>query len=180
MVTGTGLTGTMSIAPPVEVDRTLAMQRFDYASSKDRVMLRLMASLLEQPDFIWSPYAAFTSPLHENTWSVAVADTHTIRPNLINEARAAFSDDDLHWDRAQSQIPTLASLDGATLPGSPAFYAYKNRNASTGDARQRDLVGRAASDYGGRGRAAARVSNGFLTAGADGQYLFIERSDLRV
>ena len=46
------------------------MQRFDYASSKDQVMLRLMASLLEQPDFIWSPYAAFISPLHENTWSV--------------------------------------------------------------------------------------------------------------
>jgi hypothetical protein len=171
VVTGPGLTGSTSIAPPVEVDRTLAMQRFDYASSKDRVMLRLMASLLDQPDFIWSPYAAFTSPLHENTWSVAVADTHTIRPNLINEARAAFSDDDLHWDRAQSQIPTLASTDGTTLPGSPAFYAYKNRNASW---EMLDNV----IWSGGRHQITAgaglllRGSEGFLTAGADGQYLF--------
>jgi hypothetical protein len=170
-VTGPGLTGTVNIAPPVEVDRTLAMQRFDYASSKDRVMLRLMASLLAQPDFIWSPYAAFTSPLHENTWSAAVADTHTIRPNLINEARAAFSDDDLHWARAQSQIPTLASEDGTTLPGSPAFYAYKNRNAST------ELLDNVIWS-GGRHQITAgagvllRASNGFLTAGADGQYLF--------
>jgi len=170
-VTGPGLTGTVNIAPPVEVDRTLAMQRFDYASSKDRVMLRLMASLLAQPDFIWSPYAAFTSPLHENTWSAAVADTHTIRPNLINEARAAFSDDDLHWDRAQSQIPTLASEDGTTLPGSPAFYSYKNRNAST------ELLDNVIWS-GGRHQITAgagvllRGSEGFLTAGADGQYLF--------
>ena len=171
VVTSNGLTGTMNIAQPVEVDRTLAMQRFDYAASKDRVMLRLMTSLLEQPDFIWSPYKAFISPLHDNTWSAAVADTHTIRPNLTNEARAAFSDDDLHWDRALSQIPTLASSDGTTLPGSPAFYAYKNRNRST------ELLDNIIWS-GGRHQITAgagvllRGSEGFLTAGADGQYLF--------
>jgi hypothetical protein len=170
-VTGPGLTAALNIAAPVEVDRTLAIQRFDYAASKDRVMLRLMASLLEQPDFIWSPYAAFISPLHENTWSAAVADTHTIRPNLINEARAAYSDDDLHWNRAHSEIPTLASLDGTTLPGSPAFYAYKNRNRSW---EMLDNV----IWSGGRHQITAgaglllRGSEGFLTAGRDGQYLF--------
>ncbi len=170
-VTGPGLTGTMSIAPPVQLNRTLAMQRFDYDSSKDRVMFRLMASLVDQPDFIWSPYSAFTSPLHENTWSAAVADTHTIRPNLLNEARAAFSDDDLHWDRAQSQIPTLASEDSTTLPGSPAFYAYKNRNASTELLDNIIWTGGRHQITAGAG-VLLRGSNGFLTAGTGGQYLF--------
>lgn len=170
-VSGPGLTGTLSIAPPVEVDRTLAIQRFDYASDKDKVMLRAMASLMAEPDFIWSPYPAFTSGLHENTWSAAVADTHTFRANLLNEARAGFSDDDLFWNRAHSEIPTLESLDGTTLPGSPTFYAYKNRDASW------EMLDNVIWSSGRHQVTAGaglllRTSDGFLTAGTDGQYLF--------
>jgi Carboxypeptidase regulatory-like domain/TonB-dependent Receptor Plug Domain len=171
VVTGPGLTATASIAPPVEVDRTLAIQRFDYTSQKDKVMLRAMASLEAEPDFIWSPYSAFTSGLHENTWSAAVADTHTFRANLLNEARAAFSDDDLHWNRAHSEIPTLESLDGTALPGSPAFYAYKNRDSSL-EMLDNVIWSRGRHQVTAGAGVLQRWSNGFLTAGTDGEYLF--------
>lgn len=128
---GNGITAQQTIAPPVEVDRTLAMQRLDFITGKDQLMFRAMAQLLAEPDFIWSPYQAFISPLHQNTWTLAAADTHTFRANLTNEARAGFSDDALGWVRPHSEIPTLTTLDGVSLPGSPAFYAYKNANRTT-------------------------------------------------
>jgi hypothetical protein len=170
-VTGNGLTGQVTLAPPVEVDRTLAIQRFDYVTAKDRVMARAMGSFLAQPDFIWSPYPAFTSALHENTWSLAIADTHTFRPTLINEARAGFSDDDLHWNRAHSEIPTLVSNDGVALPGSPAFYAYKNADRS-GELLDNLIWTRARHQITAGAGALIRSSDGYLTAGQDGQYDF--------
>ncbi len=172
-VVGNGITGQLTLAAPVEVDRTLGIQRFDYGApdAKDRVMFRATAALLAEPDFIWTPYPAFISALHENTWSAALADTHTFRPNLINEARAEFSDDDLHWNRPHSEIPTLLTGDGVTLPGSPAFYAYRNADRSFELldnviwSRQRHQVTAGAG-------ALLRFSDGFLTAGQDGEYLF--------
>lgn len=172
-VAGSGVTGQLTIAPPVEVDRILAMQRFDYStpSGRDRVMARAMASIVTEPDFIWSPYPAFTSALHENTWSAAISDTHTFRPGLINESRAGFSDDDLHWNRSQTQIPTLASEDGVTLPGSPAFYAYKNVNRS-GEFVDNVIWSRQRHQVTAGAGLLLRGSDGYLTAGEDGQYMF--------
>ena len=170
-LTGNGITAQMSIAPPVELDRTLAIQRFDYAAAKDRVMLRAMASLFGEPDFIWSPYPDFISALHQNTVAIAAADTHTIHANLFNEARASFSDDDLHWNRAHSEIPTLSSADGVTLPGSPAAYAYKNANRSS------EFLDNVLWTSGRHQITAGvgllvRSSDAFLTAARDGQYFF--------
>src|SRR5262249_9936536 len=168
---GNGITAQLAIAAPAEVDRTLAIQRFDYAATKDRLMLRAMASLLAQPDFIWSPYPDFISPLHQNTVAVAIGDTHTLRPNLINEARASFSDDDLHWNRAHSEIPTLSTLDGVTLPGSPAFYAYRNKNQSW-EFLDNVIWSRGRHQLTAGAGLLVRSSDGFLTAGRDGQYFF--------
>ena len=170
-VVGNTFTGQVTLAPPVEVDRTLAIQRFDYAARRDRLTARAMGSFLTQPDFIWSPYTAFTSGLHDNTWSVMAADTHTFRANLINEARAGFSDDDLHWNRAHSEIPTLVSGDGVVLPGSPAFYAYKNANRS-GELLDNVVWSRARHQVTAGAGALVRSSDGYLTAGQDGQYAF--------
>jgi hypothetical protein len=172
-VVGNGITGQLTLSPPVEVDRTLGIQRFDYGApgGKDRLMFRATAALLTEPDFIWTPYPAFISALHENTWSAALADTHTFRADLINESRAEFSDDDLHWNRPHSEIPTLETGDGLTLPGSPAFYAYRNANRSVEFvdnviwSRQRHQITVGAG-------ALLRGSDGFLTAGQDGEYLF--------
>jgi hypothetical protein len=168
---GTGLTTKATFAQPVDVDRTLAIQRFDYIAGKDRVMGRAMGSIVLQPDFVWSPYAAFDSALHENTWSAAVTDTHTFRPTLTNEARAGFSDDDLFWNRAHSEIPTLVSLDGTTLPGSPAFYAYKNLNKST-EFLDNVIWMRGRHQVTAGAGILVRGSSGFETAGRDGEYLF--------
>jgi len=168
---GNGITAQMTIAPPVEVDRTLAIQRFDYSTAKDRIMLRAMANLLAEPDFIWSPYPAFTSPLHENTWSLALTDTHTFRANLTNEARAGFSDDDLFWNRAHSEIPTLVSLDGVSLPGSPAFYAYANADRSF-EILDNVIWSHARHQVTAGAGALFRASSGFLTAGENGEYEF--------
>ncbi len=171
-VTGS-VTGQLTLAPPVGADRSLAIQRFDYNSpnGKDRVMARVMASILTEPDFIWSPYSEFTSGLHENTVSAAITDTHNIRPNLTNESRGGFSNDNLYWNRAHSEVPTLVSGDGTVLPGSPAFYAYKNDN------RTWEFVDNLIWSHGRHQITAGagmllRGSDGYLTAGQDGEYFF--------
>jgi hypothetical protein len=172
-VVGNGITGTLMLAPPVEVDRTLAIERLDYNSpnGKDKVMARAMGSFLREPDFIWTPYPDFISALHENTWTLGFTETHTFRPSLTNEARGGFSQDDLHWNRPHSEVPTLVSSDGVTLPGSPAFYGYKNVN------RSGELLDSLIWAHGkhlmtfGAG-VLFRGSDGYLTAGQDGQYIF--------
>ena len=168
---GNGITAQMSIAAPVEIDRTLAIQRFDLSTARDRVMFRVMAALTAEPDFVWSPYKDFISPLHENTGSAAVADTHLFGANLTNEARAGFSDDDLHWNRAHSEIPTLDSLDGVTLPGSPAFYAYRNANRSL-ELLDNVMWSRGRHQITAGAGVLFRGSSGFLTAGENGEYFF--------
>jgi len=172
-VAGNGVTGKLALAAPVEVDRTLAIQRLDYAApgGKDHFMGRAMLSLLTEPDFIWSPYKDFISALHQNTWSLGITHTRTIRPNLTNEARAGYSDDDLHWNRPHSEIPTLGTIDGVSLPGSPAFYAYKNVNRSW-EFLDNVIWSRGRHQITAGAGLLLRASDGFLTAGRDGQYLF--------
>jgi Carboxypeptidase regulatory-like domain/TonB-dependent Receptor Plug Domain len=173
VVAGDGISGTLMLSAPVELDRTLAIQRFDYNPNggKDKFLARAMGSLVAEPDFIWTPYPAFISSLHENTGALGLSETHTIRPNLTNEIRASYSRDDLHWNRPHSEIPTLVSEDGVTLPGSPAFYGYKNINGTTELldnviwARDRHLIKAG-------GGVLLRSSEGFLTAGQTGEYLF--------
>jgi len=170
---GNGITGTLNLTPPVTVQRTIAIERLDYASKsgRDRVSGRLLLNRLARPDFIWTPYPDFVSGLNQNTWALGASYTRAVRPNLTNDARFSVSSDDLHWDRPHPEIPTLSSTDGVVLPGSPAFYAYKNRNRST---EMLDNVlwlgGRHIVTVGGG--LLLRGSDGFLTAGRDGQYQF--------
>ena len=162
-----------TLTPPVAVNRTLAIERLDYDTpdGKNRLMARVVINLLGEPDFIWSPYQAFISPLHENTVAVGGSYIHTFRADLTNEARLSYSTDDLGWTRPHSEIPTLLSEDGVTLPGSSAFYAYQNTNNSW------EAVDNVIWTHGQHlitvgGGALWRSSNGYLTAGADGQYSF--------
>jgi hypothetical protein len=171
-VAGTGVTGSLSIAPPVSVDRSLLIERLDYnPGSRDRVTGTLLLARVGRPDFIWTPYKDFISPLQQNTWRLSGSHVHTFTPSLVNDARAAFSNDDLHWDRPHPEIPTLVSGDGVTLPGSPAFYAYKNVNKSV------ELLDNLTWTRGTHritlgGGALLRTSEGYLTAGRDGLYRF--------
>jgi len=163
----------VTIAPPVSVDRKIAVERLDYntPSGKDRLMARVLINRLGRPDFIWTPYKDFISALHDYTWALGVSHIRTLRPNLVNEARMSYSVDNLHWNRPHPEIPTLSSNDSVTLPGSPAFYEYKNVNRSL------ELVDNIVWTHGkhlvttGLGLL-LRSSEGYLTAARDGQYLF--------
>ena len=163
----------LTLAPPVAVDRTLAIERLDYSppNGRDRILARALINQLSEPDFIWSPYKDFISALHEYTTALGIGYIRTLRSNLTNEARFSYSDDDLHWNRPHPEIPSLVSADGVTLPGSPAFYAYKNVNQSW------ELLDNL-SWFHGRHLVTAgaglllRSSEGYLTAGQNGEYIF--------
>jgi hypothetical protein len=170
---GSRFTAPLTLAPPVSVDRLLAIERVDYnrPNGKDRLMGRVLVNRLSRPDFIWSPYQDFISALHQNTGAMGVSYIHSFPANLTNEARFSFSDDDLHWNRPHAEIPSLVSGDGVALPGSPAFYEYKNVNKSWELldnviwARGPHLITTGAGVL-------LRSSDGYLTAGRDGEYIF--------
>ena len=96
---------------------------------------------------------------------------HTWSPRVSSELKLNYSDDNLWWDRAHPEIPTLLSADGVVLPGSPAFYAYRNHNRtpetiySTVWTRNRHVVSA------GLGML-FRFNSGYTTAGRDGEYIF--------
>ena len=170
---GLSPTGWLTLSPPVAVDRTLAMSRLDYLApgGKDRITGRVSIARTSEPDFIWSPYPQFISPLEENTESVALTWQRSLTPALTNEAKLGFSSDDLYWNRAHSEIPTLLSGDGVTLPGSPAFYSYKNQS-NTWEILDNIVRARGKHVTTAGGGVLFRTVSGYLTAGRDGQYLF--------
>jgi len=181
--TGAALTQVEMLAPPVAVNRTLAIERLDYNTpdGKNRVMVRVLINRLDEPDFIWSPYKAFISSLHENTISSGGSYIHQFQSNLTNEARLSYSTDGLGWNRPHPEIPSLTTNDsyvvngvqysGVTLPGSAAFYAYKNVNDSW-EVLDNLIWTRGQHLVTVGGGLLWRNSNGYLTAGQDGQYLF--------
>ena len=160
-------------AAPVIVDRLVALERADYApaNGKDRFMARLNIARLTQPDFIWSPYPDFISPLYQHTTGAAGNWMRTWAPRVTSETKISFSNDTLWWDRAHPEIPTLASGDGALLPGSPAFYSYRNHNRSLEALYSMVWTRNKHVITGGAGML-FRSNDGFLTAGRDGEYIF--------
>ena len=125
------LVANVSLSLPSFVNRSLLLERLDYTSAggTQHVMARVSSSLLERPQFIWSPYQGFDSPLDEDTISAMAGVTSNLSPHRVNEARLSWSSDDLSWDRAHPEIPSL-SAGGVLLPGSLSSYAYRNRSRS--------------------------------------------------
>jgi Carboxypeptidase regulatory-like domain/TonB-dependent Receptor Plug Domain len=171
------------LAPPVAVNRILAIERLDYNTpdGKERLMARVLINRLTEPDFIWSPYKDFISPLHENTVAAGGSYIHAFRSDLTNEAKLSYSTDGLGWNRAHTEIPTLTTTDsytvdglaysGVTLPGSTAFYAYKNVNSSW-EVLDNLIWTRGRHLITVGGGLLWRSSSGYLTAGQNGQYFF--------
>jgi hypothetical protein len=172
-----------TLSPPVAINRTLAIERGDYTThdGRDRVMARVLINRLGEPDFIWTPYKDFISPLHDNTVAAGGSYIHSFGSSLTNEARLSYSTDDLGWKRPHPEIPTLLTQDqyvangellsGASLPGSPAFYSYKNTNNSW-EALDNLIWTRGQHLITFGGGILLRSSDGYLTAGQDGQYTF--------
>jgi hypothetical protein len=165
--------GDYTVKPPVVVDRTIALERGDYTSKsgRDHLMARLALNRTSEPDFIWTPYPDFVSALHQNTTGIAGNWQRSWSPRLTSEFKLSYSDDNLWWDRSHPEVPTLVSGDGTTLPGSPAFYAYRNHNKSfetiysTVWTRNRHVI------TAGVGLL-FRYNSGYLTAGRDSEYIF--------
>jgi hypothetical protein len=168
--------GDYTASPPVVVDRLIALERGDYTtkSGRDHFMARLALARTSEPDFIWSPYSAFISGLHEVTTGIAASWQHTWTPRLTSEFKLSYTDDNLWWDRAHPEIPTLAAQYLGTplsLPGSSAFYSYRNHNRtpeviySTVWTRNRHVI-TAGTGF------LFRFDSGYLTAGQAGAYVF--------
>lgn len=167
------LTAKYTTSPPVVVDKLLALERGDWSlrGGRDHVMARLALARTNEPDFIWTPYPAFVTPLNENTLGIAGNWTHSWTPRLASELKAGFSDDTLWWDRAHPEVPSLGSYDGVTLPGSPSAYSYRNRNR-TPELTYSSLWTRDRHIVTAGGGVLFRRDDGYLTAGRDGIYLF--------
>ena len=155
------------MSQPVVVDRLIALERGDYTlhGGRDHLMARLDIARLTEPDFIWIPIRSSYSALHQNTTGIGGNWMHTWTPRVTSEFKLNYNDDNLWWDRAHPEIPTLASADGTLLPGSPSFYSYKNHNRSpeaiysTVWTRNRHII------TAGVGLL-FRLNSGYLTAGA--------------
>jgi hypothetical protein len=178
---GASLFAPLTVAPPVKVDRSLGIERLDYTtpSGRDRIMVRGIFVNMSEPDFIWSPYKDFITPLIEDTWAIGGSYIHTFSTSLTNEFRLSRTDDDLHFNRPHPEIPTLvaeapsnfAPISTITLPGSQQFYSYKNHSKTTELldnviwSRDRHLITLGAGVL-------FRNLSGYLTAGQDGEYTF--------
>ena len=167
------LTAETRMRPDVSVNRLVALERGDWLlrGGAHRLIARLSLSRLERPDFIWSPYPDFTSPLNQNDANLMGGASNLLRPNLSSEARIAYSRDRIQWDRAHPEIPTLSSGDGVSLPGSQAFYEYRNR-ASAWELRDTMTWIRGAHIFKFGGSALLRSMNVLQSTGRDGLYLF--------
>ena len=173
VVTSLKLADNYTVAPPVVVDRTIALERFDFSpkSGKDHFMARLALARFGEPDFFWTPYPDFTSGINQHTTGIAGNWQRTWTPRLTTELKASYSDDNLWWDRAHPEIPTLGSSDGTTLPGSQGLYAYRNHNRSPEIifsslwTRNRHVITAGAGML-------LRLNSGYLTELRDGEYQF--------
>ncbi|HYL77678.1 MAG TPA: carboxypeptidase-like regulatory domain-containing protein [Bryobacteraceae bacterium] len=128
--TGTELA---TIERPSDLNRYIVLPRFDYLlkGGAHRFMARAIVANVNLPDFIWTPFQDFITPLQRTTTGIAGSGTSMIRPNLTNEARFGWNSDSLTFDRRWPDIPTLVSFDVSNplwLPGSPAFYGFHSDN----------------------------------------------------
>lgn len=166
--------------PPLDLRRGVALGRLDHGRGAQRFFLRFLDNRMRRPDFVWTPYKEFSSTLNQETTGL-MASWSTPVGSLWNELRTGWQTDTLGWDRPHPEIPTLTAVlelqtpgvenAPAALPGSPAFYAYRNRP------RNMELVEnlsgwRGAHSWKVGGALLLRGIDGYLTAGRDGNILF--------
>jgi hypothetical protein len=167
------LTAPVTVSLPSFANRSQFLERLDYTPTGGvhHLMGRVASARVKRPQFIWSPYQGFDSPLRQNTLSSMAALTSNLGPRRVSEARLSWSNDELSWDRAHPEIATLTSLDGALLPGSLSAYAYKNHS------RTFEFTGQFVWAHGPHlvklgGGVLLRSLDGFLSYGRDGRFLF--------
>jgi hypothetical protein len=174
----TGCSGSVFIAPPTSLDQTLALGRIDrlFREGAQRLMFRTVASRVTKPDFSWSPYPEFTSPLTQDATGLALTWIGAVRPGTTGETRIGWGTDDLLFDRANPQIPLLSGPSGMLLPGSQLYYSYRNRTRNL-ETLGNLVLAKARNVLKLGGGLLDRRMNGYQTSGRDGTYPFISASD---
>jgi len=174
-VSAAGSRAQVALSPPSTLNRLNTIDRVDYSAldGRWRTFARIAFNRVDRPDFVWSPYKDLTSPLKQNTVALAVGQVNAIRPDLLNDFRFGFSRDDLYWDRAHSEVPSLISADGTTLPSAPSFYSYSNLN-NTWQLLDNITWSRREHTLTAGGGVLLRRSGGVLATGRDGQYFFLD------
>ena len=120
---------TLTLAQPDVLQRWDGVERIDWEPSSTQHLTGRVALLLQsEPDFIWSPYPDFISPLHQNDVSTAFAYLRSFSPALTLELRGGYNRDLLDWDRQHNDLPSLRILPDPQLilPGSPASFTLRN------------------------------------------------------
>jgi hypothetical protein len=122
--------------PPQSLNRILLLERLDWRSSNGRTRssLRLAGQMVSRPDFIWSPYSAYTSGMELPAGGTAAnITTASSNGKSLTHLLLAWNYVEVAWQRAQPNTPTLVVTGGnegllPVLPGSLAAYGLDNRN----------------------------------------------------
>jgi hypothetical protein len=169
-----------TVRPPVSINRTFALGRADLVVGRSRIMTRVVDGRESRPDFIWSPYRDFVSGLNQPATSLAFRVTTQATSRIFHELRTGISHDDLRWQRAHPEIPTLIeSTQSVILPGSLAFYGFRN-HGTTYQAESQFLVSRGSHILKFGGGLFQRRLTGFLNAGEAGRYVFSSLFDFTI
>ena len=141
-----------------------------------RLFERLVVNRTDQPDFIWTPYPDFLSPLRQDALGGGVAASWTPAPHVLHEFRAGYGYNSIGWQRPFAEIPTLTAFNFSgsappSLPGSPLAYGYRDRE------RRWELGYTLTGIHGShQWKAGADVTSrrdtGALTFGRDGRMVF--------
>jgi hypothetical protein len=131
----------VQIAPPADFFRADEYGRLDWlATSADRFLFRFLRDTIDQPQFLFSPYPGFSTPLHQSSISGAGSWTRQIGAALQNEFRGARTGDAVRFIAPNSGVPVLSVGDGnltagaqtysPLLPGPQNLFNYTNRGTS--------------------------------------------------
>ncbi|MEX2263678.1 MAG: carboxypeptidase-like regulatory domain-containing protein [Bryobacteraceae bacterium] len=172
-------TVTVKYAPPAALDRWFLTPRLDWATPGNqwRLFTRAAVAMLKRPDFIWTPYRDFSSPLTQDSINLATGILRT-SGRSTTDLRIAFAKQELAFDRAHPEVPVMVTdaADGATLPGSPASYGFRHAMRHLELIVNRIYVGKGHTVKFG-GTFLPRAFDGYLTLGKDGYYSFRTLTD---
>ena len=157
--------------PPVTLNRLLSLQRVDWIGARHRLLGRVADTKISRPDFSWTPYKDFVTPLDQNALGLAVNVTSTLGPALYHELRTGWSDGRIEWDRPHPEVPTLSVSEGVSLPGSLIAYSFRDRSRNF-EVSSHWIWSQARHTLKFGGALLTRDIDGYLTAGRDGRYTF--------
>jgi hypothetical protein len=119
-----------TIAPPTALNQTSVVERLDFVTDGGRQRITARGAFYDfsEPGLLFNPYPGFSSGLTQKTSAFALAWTMSVSPAVTNELRASRSGQRYAFDRPESQVPTLQTYDGVSLPGSQSSTGFEDRD----------------------------------------------------